>query len=204
MLNRSVLPITSTLVAPELTVEPRDVREYGHSASRDSSTSNLFYNSLLSLILVKYSSKFKCTWIITGIPCYRMIRSGILVLPCPYLRMMSLGILLLMLGLTCLSSVIPSWICSLNLSTYFLEKTPTFSSSEIDVFLYSFCLQPITFPVYGIINWCPMCRLLRISDSAKLPFGDSGYLYVYIYYTHLWDVYTIFGITRDGTCDQIL
>ena len=29
-LNRSVLPITSTLVVPELTVEPRDVREYGH------------------------------------------------------------------------------------------------------------------------------------------------------------------------------
>ena len=96
MLNRSVLPITNTLVAPELTVEPRDVREYGHSALRNSHTSNLLYNSHQSSIRVKYSTKFKRTWI-TGIPCYRRIRSGILVLPCPYRRMMSLGILLLML-----------------------------------------------------------------------------------------------------------
>ena len=33
MLDRSVLPIASTLVAPELTVEPRDVQEYGHMRS---------------------------------------------------------------------------------------------------------------------------------------------------------------------------
>ena len=107
LLNRSVLPITSTLVTPELTVEPQDVRENRPSASNDSPTSNLLYNSLLSRIRVQCSTKFKHTWI-TGIPCNRMIRSRILVLSCPYWLMMSLGILLLMLALTCLSSVIPA------------------------------------------------------------------------------------------------
>ena len=48
LLNRCILPITSTLVAPKLTVEPRDVQEYGYSESRGSPTSNLWYNSLLS------------------------------------------------------------------------------------------------------------------------------------------------------------
>ena len=61
LLNRSVLSITCILVAPEFTVEPRDVWEYGHSASRDSPTSNLLYNSLLSYIRMNYSTKFKRT-----------------------------------------------------------------------------------------------------------------------------------------------
>ena len=48
LFNRSLVPITSTLVAPTFIIEPQDVREYRHSASRDSPTSNLLYNSLLS------------------------------------------------------------------------------------------------------------------------------------------------------------
>ena len=60
--------------------------------------------------------KFKRTWI-TGILCNRMIRSWIFVLPCSYRRMMSFGILLLML-VFCDPQLDMQW----KLSTYYLEK----------------------------------------------------------------------------------
>ena len=95
-----------------------------------------------------------------------MIRSGILVFPCPYKRMMSLGILLLMLGLTCLSSVIPSWICSVNSLLLLWEKLQLSPPQKYLFLFYSFGPQPITSPVYRIISWCLMCLLFRTSDSA--------------------------------------
>ena len=114
-------PSLSPLWFQLLTVESRGAQEYRHSASRDSPTSDLLYNSLLLFIRVKYSTKFKCTWI-TSIPCKKLICSGILALPCLYRRMKSLGILLLMLGSDCLSSVIPGWICNENSLPLLREK----------------------------------------------------------------------------------
>ena len=57
--------------------------------------------------------------------------------------------------------------------------------SVIPILMYSFGLLPIPL-AYGIISWCPMfgsCRLPTVLTS----FEDSGYLYVYVHYTHLWD-----------------
>ena len=68
------------------------------------------------------------------------------------------------------------------------------------VFLWSAAL---TSPVYGIISWCSMCRLLQTSDSANL------FLKIQVTCTSMsiivtfWDVYTKFEITRDVNCDQI-
>ena len=85
-----------------------------------------------------------------------------------YRCMMSLGVLLLMLVLTCLSSVIPSWICSENSRPTTLERNSNFLLLRNYLSLmYSFGPRPITSLVYGIISWCPMCRLLWTSDSAN-------------------------------------
>ena len=54
-----------------------------------------------------------------------------------------------------------------KLSTYYLERNSNFLLLRNYLSLmYSFDPRPITSPVYGIISWCPMCRLLRISDSV--------------------------------------
>ena len=73
-----------------------------------------------------------------------MIHSEILALPCPYRRTMSLSILLLMFVLTCLSSMIPRWICSENSLPTTSRETPTFSSSEIICF---FCIPSDRVPL---------------------------------------------------------
>ena len=106
-----------------------------------------------------------------------MIRSGILVLSCPYRRMIFLGILLLMLVLTCLS-----WLACLDLlvfcniqldmqwklSTYYLERNSNFLLLRNYLSLmYSFDPRPIISPVYSIISWCSICRLLWTSESAN-------------------------------------
>ena len=80
---------------------------------------------------------------------------------------MSLGILLLMLGSDCLSSVIPGWICSENSLSTTWEKLQLSPPQKVPVSLYSLGLRPIFSPVYGIISWCSICRLLQTSDSAN-------------------------------------
>ena len=55
-----------------------------------------------------------------------------------------------------------------KLSTYYLERNSNFLLLRNYLSLmYSFGPRPITSSVYGIISWCPMCRLLRTSDSAN-------------------------------------
>ena len=55
-----------------------------------------------------------------------------------------------------------------KLSTYYLERNSNFLLLRNYLSLmYPFGPRPITSPVYGIISWSPMCRLLRTSDSAN-------------------------------------
>ena len=110
---------------------------------------------------------------------------------------MTLGILLLMLVKTacldCLSSVIPSWICSQNSLPATLIETQTFSFSEINCLFCIFGLQLITFPVYGIISWCQMCQLLQTSDSkvqyflveSSLMWFQTSYFCNKLYFVYL-------------------
>ena len=55
-----------------------------------------------------------------------------------------------------------------KLSTYYLERNSNFLLLRNYLSLmYSFGPRPITSPVYGIISWCTMCRLLLTSESAN-------------------------------------
>ena len=126
--------------------------------------------------------KFKRTWI-TGIPCNKMIRSGILALPCPCRRMMSLDILLLMLtGLACLL-----WSpAGLAMKTFnlLLRETPTIFLRNYLFILYSSGPRPITSAVYWIIS-CVRCAGSSGLPTELLPFGDSDCLYGFVHYTRL-------------------
>ena len=125
--------------------------------------------------------KFKRTWI-TGIPCNRMIRSGILVLPCPCRRMMSQDILLMLVGLACLlwSQLDRQW----KLSTYYLEKLQLFFLRNYLLILYSSFPRSMTSAVYWIIS-CVRCAGSSGLPTELLPFGDSGCLYGFVHYTRL-------------------
>ena len=95
-----------------------------------------------------------------------MIRSWILYFH-SYRRMTSLGILPLMVVLTaCLPWSQAGWAeKTLNLV---LERSSNFLFLRSYLSLmYSFDLRLITFPVYGIVSWCPMYRFFQTSDSSN-------------------------------------
>ena len=203
MLNRSVLPIASTLVAPELTVEPWDVQECEHmrpgtpllatSIQLPSivDSGKVLYEIQVHLnywYTLQYDDPFRNPCTSMSIPAYDVPRHpasdaclDLLVFYDPQLDM--------------------QW----KLSTYYFERNSNFILLKNYLsLLYSFGPWPITSPVYGIVSWCPMCRLLRTSDSANFLLEILATCMSMYHYTHLWDVYTKFGITRDGTCDQTL
>ena len=133
-----------------------------------------------------------------------MIHSGILVLPCPYRCMMSIGIMPMMLADFAFLLWSPARYAVKTLYLLLREKLHLSSPQKLPV-SYVFLQSAVHYlPVYWIISWCPMCRLLQTSNSANFLLKIQATWMSMSITLVFWDVHTKFGITRNGTCDQIL
>ena len=145
-------------MVPELTVELRDVQECRYL---DLVNHLLVISILLPSIVdpgfstLRNSSAFELlAYLAIGMICFEIP----LLLLCPYRRMSSLGTLPLMFFLS---------VCLLWSPAGYAVKTLTFPPQKFPVSYVFFRSVAHYFPVYGIISWCPMCRLLKTSDSAN-------------------------------------
>ena len=165
-----------------LTVEPRGVREYRHSASRDSLTStSLQPPSIVDLGKVLYKIQGHLNY------CYTfnmMISYGNLILPCSY----------------CVWCPLVSCFWYLSRLAYLLWSPARYTVKTLYL-LSSEKLQlspPQKLPISYVFLWPATHHLPHIWDHKlvsdipaptdlqyKLPFWDSGCLYVYVHYIRL-------------------